>query len=425
MPIRADLPLNPRSGKAVLLAPRDYLRSLPTLNAEDFWEGYGNAENELLRANVNHDISTRVTKADIVKYAREHPDKLIQYARDKEQVGSAPYDFGRDEDGLVGWHAPTEAFCTQHPLPGDVRTAAELRAFLTELPRAFARFIEDHGGWRLMWAGRRHRTETAAQYLFLGVVMHYCAAKRVKADVDQHIGRKSVLYTTEAGESARALFEVRLARNGKFRAALGREKPRYAALAGQEVAALVVIELEEKDFDRLAELRRLVAEFDSDARPQIVAVCAECDGQGSTGGASSSVTVVAGDGSTVHIGDQVGDSIRIGGDVSGSAVGSGAVLWARDINTFNKAVADSTGLSADLRQTLTRARSLIDAEAASPAAKGDAADALGKMVEELIQPVRDEGRLKRLWDNIKAVAPSAASLLASSIELAKLFGAGG
>ena len=62
--------------------------------------------------------------------------------------------------------------------------------------------MEEADGWRQMWAGRRRRNEAAAQYLFLGVVMQYCAAKQVRADVDQNMGRKSVLYTAASGEQA-------------------------------------------------------------------------------------------------------------------------------------------------------------------------------------------------------------------------------
>ena len=424
LPLVADLPFNNHNGKAVLLTPRAYLRTLPTLNAEDFWNYCGGSRNETLRADVNHDISNRVKKVEIVGYARAHPEQLIQYARDKEQVGSVPYDFAQDENGLVGWYAPTQEFCTQNPLTGDVKTSNELRSFLTELPKAFARFIEEHGGWRHMWAGQRYRSETAAQNLFLGVVMHYCTAKKVKADVDQHIGRKSVLFTSESGEAMRALFEVKLARNGRFRAALNRARPRYEAVEGQEVAWLLVLELLEKDFERTTEIRRLLTEFEAESRPQLMTINAEYDGR-STDGIDKSITVIAGDGSSVHLGDNMGEHINIiTGDVTGSAVGSGAILWARDINTFKNTVENSTSLSAELKQKLTQAREAIEAASLPVSDKGDASDALGKLAEELQKPQRDSGRLKRLWENIKAIAPSAASVLASSVKLAKMFGLG-
>ena len=120
----------------------------------------------------------------------------------------------------------------------------------------------------------------------------------------------------------------------------------------------------------------------------------------------------------------MGDKIIVGGDVTGSAVGSGAVLWARDITTFKNTIESSMMLGAELKQKLTQARDIIEAESLSPGDKGDAADALGKMAEELQKPQRDESRLKRLWENIKVIAPSAASVLASSVEIAKMLGIG-
>ncbi len=152
----ATLPVNPHNGKAVLLTPRAYLRSLPTPNAEDFWEGFGPSDNDALRANVNHDISSRVRKADIVRYAREHPDKLLENSREKEKVGSAAYDFSQDDDGLVGRWMPTKAFCQRNPIGGDIRTAAELREFLESLPAAFADSSKRKTGGGGMWSGARH-----------------------------------------------------------------------------------------------------------------------------------------------------------------------------------------------------------------------------------------------------------------------------
>lgn len=423
VPIQTELPVNPRSGKAVILTPREYLRELPTLNAQDFWEGFGNVENETLRANVNYDILKRVNKAEIVKFARENPDKLIQYAREKEAAGSEPYNFDRDEAGLVGWHAPTQAFCQSNPLAGDVTTVDALRAFLAELPQAFASFIENHDGWQHMWVGRHYRNESAVQNLFLGVVMHYCQAKQVVADSYSNIGRKSVQFTTNSGVVARALFEVKLARNGRFRAALARAKPRYLPLDSQDVAYLIVVELEEKDIDRTAELRRVVTEFDADARPQILLVNAE-HGASEPSHPASPMTVVAGDGSTIQIGNIMGDSIHVGGDVTGSAVGSGAALWARDITTFKDNVNRSAALSAEVKQKLTQARDIIEATQLSPSDKCDAVDALVKIVEEVQLPGRDGGRLKRLWETISSIAPAAASTLASSVEVAKMSGLG-
>ena len=56
----------------------------------------------------------------------------------------------------------------------------------------------------------------------------------------------------------------------------------------------------------------------------------------------------------------------------------------------------------------------------SEAAKGNAQDDLGKLGEELAKPDKDEGRIHRLWRNVKEVAPSVASILGSVATLAKI-----
>ena len=85
---------------------------------------------------------------------------------------------------------------------------------------------------------------------------------------------------------------------------------------------------------------------------------------------------------------------------------------------------NSTTLSSELKQKLATAREVIESEQIPVTHRNDAIDSLGKLAEELQKPQRDEGRLKRLWENIKAIAPAGASILASSVELAKIFGIG-
>jgi hypothetical protein len=49
VPLDAQLPINPYNRKPILLVPRRYLRDLPTINADDFWDYCWVNENELLR----------------------------------------------------------------------------------------------------------------------------------------------------------------------------------------------------------------------------------------------------------------------------------------------------------------------------------------------------------------------------------------
>ena len=52
--------------------------------------------------------------------------------------------------------------------------------------------------------------------------------------------------------------------------------------------------------------------------------------------------------------------------------------------------------------------------------KDDAADDLGKLAEEVTKPEPQPSRVKRLFENIKELAPSVASILESAVKIAGL-----
>lgn len=136
-------------------------------------------------------------------------------------------------------------------------------------------------------------------------------------------------------------------------------------------------------------------------------------------------TAIAIGGGTVNISsssiacgeNQMGDNINIGGDVTGSAVGSQASLKARDIFT---AVKKSTEMDDDLRQKLTAAANELLTIDLAESDKSDAIDDLAKLTAELDKPNKDEGRIVRLWRQVKEVAPTVASILSSAASLEKI-----
>jgi hypothetical protein len=122
-------------------------------------------------------------------------------------------------------------------------------------------------------------------------------------------------------------------------------------------------------------------------------------------------------GSTIHA-DQSrsGDKIHVGGDAIGSAIGHTASVKARDIITQ----VQKSGMDNDLKEKLANAAEMIDALEISEDDKADATDDLGKLSEEMQKPVPEPGRVRRLLNRIKDVAPTVASLLASAVNIAKL-----
>ena len=100
------------------------------------------------------------------------------------------------------------------------------------------------------------------------------------------------------------------------------------------------------------------------------------------------------------------------------AVGAGNRISVRDITVYKQMVA-GLGVDAELQQKMLEAREVLDKLELPEATKNDAQDDLGKLGEELAKPEKDEGRIQRLWRNIKEVAPTVASILGS---VAKIIG---
>lgn len=119
-------------------------------------------------------------------------------------------------------------------------------------------------------------------------------------------------------------------------------------------------------------------------------------------------------------GIQVGDKINIGGDAIGAAVGSHASLKARDITTYKQVVDQSLTLDEELKQVLKAAREALEKAKLPDATKNDATDDLGKLTDELQKPDKDVGRVQRLWNRIKDIAPPVADILSSAASLAKM-----
>jgi ABC-type transporter Mla subunit MlaD len=115
---------------------------------------------------------------------------------------------------------------------------------------------------------------------------------------------------------------------------------------------------------------------------------------------------------------QVGDTFIIG-DVTGGVLGRGASGKFGDI-TVLKQVVDQSNLDDEIQRVFKGAKDALNKLNLSEKDKGDAADDLVKLAAELKDPQRDLDRVQRLWSQIKALAPSVASILSSPASLARI-----
>ncbi|MGC5584133.1 hypothetical protein [Ornithinimicrobium sp. W1665] len=203
-----ELPENPfYEGRGILLTPKRFVRQLPVLGSDDWYE-YIDTE---LRDDLNLAISENLNKARIVEIARSNPQLVRSWVESREDREQGAYDVDRDPAGLLNWLAQGREVADQFAFHMAVQSTSDLMEFVEEVNRKFARFVEAQGGWSLLWNddSRKPKHESAIQLLYRGVVQAYCEANDVIVDREVELGRGPVDFAFSRGASIRVLMEIK------------------------------------------------------------------------------------------------------------------------------------------------------------------------------------------------------------------------
>ncbi|MDQ1734115.1 MAG: hypothetical protein QOH56_366 [Pseudonocardiales bacterium] len=222
------LPTNPATGGPVILVPERLLNNLPVLNADDWFDSN---INEDIRTQMNVTIGQRVSKSNIVDYARRYPDRVRKWAREQSsRTDLHGYDFGDDKKGVVGWDKQPAEYASTHPITGIAvpTNQQELSTLVGKMLEQFRHFIEDQRGWSLLHnADGTEKPEEAAQLVFLGMAQQYLRLFNVELDREVELGRGPVDFKVASGSKIRLLIELKKAHNGKFWNGLSAQLPSY------------------------------------------------------------------------------------------------------------------------------------------------------------------------------------------------------
>jgi hypothetical protein len=223
---KVRLPTNPFTKGPLLFVPARFLRDLPTLNPDDWWNAYEAAR---VVRDLNYEIMGRVTKEIIVEEARRHEESVRTWMGEQESTSAKPYDLEKDSKGLYQWHASTGRYATAAPYRFDApETVEAFDAIVSGVANHFKTFIEENGGWRLLWDDNgEEKHEEAAQLVFFGLARVYCRANGVEVDRETEMGRGPVDFKFSNGFAQRALLEVKKLHNGRFWDGLETQLPTY------------------------------------------------------------------------------------------------------------------------------------------------------------------------------------------------------
>lgn len=224
------LPTNPSTGDPLLLVPRRLLRDLPTLNAEDWFQSDINNE---VRDYLNIKVGQTIRKSEIVDLARKNPEKVREWARTQTtRTDLFGYDFAHDPKGVANYDTATVAYAQANPLTlaGPPTSQAELSVLIGKVLGNFKSFVEDGGGWKLLWnTDGSEKNEDAAQLLFMGMAREYLRLFGVEVDREVELGRGPVDFKVSAGHNTRLLIEVKKDHSGTFWNGLDDQLPSYLA----------------------------------------------------------------------------------------------------------------------------------------------------------------------------------------------------
>jgi hypothetical protein len=224
-----ELVRNPHSQKPkpILLVPLRFLRELPVLNADDWWENY---EAQQLRVDVNYEILGKVDKKSIVAAARRNLGAVRAWTVEQEQHTPPSYDLAQDPKGVHQWDAAARRYVEAHPLAIQPPDSDDDFFRVIELVISeYQRFVEEQRGWTLLWEQSKHKAkpEEAAQLLFMGIARSYCRANNIVVDREVELGRGPVDFKFSNGYSRRALLEIKKLHNGYFWNGLEYQLPSY------------------------------------------------------------------------------------------------------------------------------------------------------------------------------------------------------
>lgn len=247
-----ELPANPyltgRPGP-VLLTPARFLRELPTVDPDDFWNYAWSNENEQLRGDFNYDLAKNVPARLKARLARQNPDAAMRYLRALEANPKPPYDLARDPALRNRWYEGGRDLAASNPLSFVPDRPEDFPAFIEAMINSFSHGLEQSDAWRLLWMGSRPRGEKEVQYLFRSTVLHYCRANHIVLSGESNAGRGPVDFKFAANWHAQTLVEVKLTNNSSFWDGLRLQTVQYLRSEEVQVGYFVAVGFRDKDFD--------------------------------------------------------------------------------------------------------------------------------------------------------------------------------
>jgi len=254
-----DLPYNPWTKAGVLLVPQRFLRQLPAIDGDGFWNFSFSFEAENIRGQFQYDIARNVRSERIAELARQNPELVRKFVQRFEQHPPDPYDVQRDPRGRTRWYEAGKVLATTARDISEPSSAEEFCAFVGHLCSEFVWVTEERGGWPLLWnPDNTPRAESSVQQLFHVALVLYCKDHDVDISPESAAGRGPVDFKFSQGWERRAIVEVKLANHSRFWHGIDTQTPTYMNAEGIRCGYFLAVQYTDRDLtpDRIARVHQ-------------------------------------------------------------------------------------------------------------------------------------------------------------------------
>jgi hypothetical protein len=290
-----NLPKNPcLRNKAILLVPKEFLCAIHAIGSERFSEYVSRNKSDELRASLNYEIEKSLSKTRVKQIVRDiavtHPGWVREYVQHIENDESiVPYDIEEDERNLYRNEKKAHEFTSSNPVLLSASNDDEFLQFITSIIYQFRLYIEEQGGFKLLWNDaqqstesdekeRKPRDEDTAQCLFAGIVTSYCQANNIDISREVETGRGPVDFKFSSGYQKRVLVELKLAKSSKLKQGRLQQLPAYLKSQQIQYGYYVIIIHEKKEIERVEKMLKEVEAIDfGDLMFQVVNIDASFD----------------------------------------------------------------------------------------------------------------------------------------------------
>ncbi|GIG89217.1 hypothetical protein [Plantactinospora endophytica] len=273
-----DLPANPfldRPGP-VLLVPKRFLKDIPVVSANGFWNYAWRNHSEEVRGNFNYLIARNVDSREKAKMARQNPAIVASYLKDLEHTEHEPYPVDKDPKLRTRWWEMGGKIAERSPLSYVPKDHSEFPEFVAEVIQSFRHGIEHQDEWQMLWHLGVSLPEKKVQALFRSCAKHYCKANDISMTGEANAGRGPVDFHFAAGWVARTVVEMKLMSNSKFWDGILAQTPQYAMSEDVHVAFFVAIaytddEMTESQTNKIGQAARIASDrYNVEIRPIVV-----------------------------------------------------------------------------------------------------------------------------------------------------------